>query len=392
MTDIHALCDKHLGALESVQLKRSLKPAKKLSPDAIDFSSNDYLGLSQHPDVIQAGVAMAEQHGAGSTGSRLLSGNLACFEALETQVAIFKNAQAALVYSSGYQANASALSCLLDPTFWGAKPLVFTDRLNHASLHHACQLAGVKQTRFRHNDLGHLEACLHNTAHEDRPRVIVTETVFGMDGDRLDIPILADLALKHKALVYLDEAHATGVWGESGRGLGASTHPSVQMLKALGLWVVMGTFSKAVGVSGAYVCCSPSVKSLLINRSTGFVYSTAPSPFVVGAVAKALKLIEQMDVARNHLIGLGDSLRTELQAQGFDTASSNTHIVPIVVGQSHCALALQELLAHENIVVSAIRPPTVAPNSARIRLALTVQHTDSTVTRLLQALGKWSKP
>lgn len=378
-----------LALLAQDSLKRELLPCPQTGRD-FDFSSNDYLGLSQHPALVEAGHECAQKYGAGATGSRLLSGNLACFEALETQVAEFKRAEAALVFSSGYQANASGLAALLDKALWGGTdPLVFTDRLNHASLHHACQLAGVRQIRFRHNDMAHLAELLekHDTAAQ--AKIIVTETVFGMEGDLLPIEDLAALALAHGAVVYLDEAHATGVWGPEGRGLGALQTPAIDALKAMGHWVVMGTFSKAVGVSGAYIACSQAFKQYLVNRCTGFVYSTAPSPFVIGAVSKALTLIPGMQSERQALHTAAQTLRQQAQALGFDTGLSNTHIVPLVVGSSPSCLALKAHLQNAGIRASAVRPPTVPPNAARVRLALNTGHTQAAYTLLMQAIESW---
>lgn len=386
--NLNAASQARMDTLQQDSLLRSLQPCPATSR-ALDFSSNDYLCLSQNPEVIEAGIACAQQHGAGSTGSRLLSGNLACFEALEAQVAQFKRSEAALVYSSGYQANASGLAALLDKTLWGGlAPLVFTDRLNHASLHHACQLAGIKQIRFHHNDMAHLAQCLEQHSHSEQAKIVVTETVFGMEGDLLPVEPLAKLARQHNAVVYLDEAHATGVWGPQGRGIGAEHNTDIEALKAQGHWVVMGTFSKAVGVSGAYLACSHTVKQYLLNRSTGFVYSTAPSPFVVGAVGKALELIPGMDKERARLHHTAKTLREGVAKLGVHTGLSNTHIVPVIVGQAEKSLQVKAALLQHGIRTSAVRPPTVPPNTARIRLALNTGHTDAHCEQLLSALAK----
>ena len=369
--------------------KRVLLPCP-IDQRVYDFSSNDYLCLAQRGDIVEAGHECAKKYGAGATGSRLLSGNLDCFEALETQVAQFKNAEAALVFSSGYQANASGLAALLDKTLWaGVDPLVFTDRLNHASLHHACQLAGVKQIRFRHNDMVHLAELLDKHTDSTQPKIIVSETVFGMEGDLLPVEQLAEIALQHKAVVYLDEAHATGIWGPEGRGLGAIQHPAIDALKTLGHWVIMGTFSKAVGVSGAYIACSEIFKQYLVNRCTGFVYSTAPSPFVIGAVGKALEIIPGMNTERSALHTAAETLRSGVHELGFDTGLSNTHIVPLVVGSNVACLDLKAHLQQAGIRSSAVRPPTVPPNAARVRLALNTGHTPAVYEQLIHALNNW---
>lgn len=386
--DLNTRCQMRLDELAQQGLRRQLRlqPACSERNTWLDFSSNDYLLLSQHPEVIEAGHRCAQQYGAGATGSRLLSGHLPCFEELEAQVADFKHSPAALVFSTGYQANASVLSTLLSKSLWDQPPCVFTDRLNHASLHHACNLAGLKQQRFRHNDMGHLAELLNQTP-VDTPKIIATETVFGMDGDLLPVEELAQLALAHQATVYLDEAHATGVWGPEGRGLGAIQHPAIESLKARGQWIVMGTFSKAVGVSGAYVACSAAIKEYLINQCGGFVYSTAPSPFVVGAVQHALTLIPQMSAEREALKQQAEAFRQAAHAAGWSTGSAQTHIVPLIVGEADQAMALKFKLLESQMVVSAIRPPTVPPHTARLRLALNVSHTASDWERVLCGLS-----
>lgn len=383
--NLNQRCESELEALAKEGLKRVLPTQNATGkPRQIDFSSNDYLQLSRHPAILAAGMACAEEFGAGATGSRLLSGNLPCFEALEQQVAEFKHSEASLVFATGYQANAGALSTLIDKSLWGEEPVVLTDRLNHASLHHACRLTGIKQTRFRHNDMDHVAELLEK--HGNRPKVIVTETVFGMDGDQLPLLRLAELALEHHAMVYLDEAHATGLWGPEGRGLGALSSPAIESLKAEGLWVVMGTFSKAVGVSGAYLACSNSVKQYLINRCTGFVYSTAPSPFTIGAVCQALRLIPSLDEERSHVQNLANQFRALLSASGWDFGSSSTHIIPVLAGEAEDAMQLKQHLLDHGLITSAIRPPTVPPHASRVRIALNCGHSPNDLENLMDAL------
>ena len=366
------LCQKALQGLDDQHLQRHL-PAAHVGHSSFEFASNDYLQLSKHPDLLREGMATAKRYGAGATGSRLLSGNWPCFMALEEELAIFKASEAALFFCSGYQANATALACLLDKHLWqGQSPSVLCDRLNHASLHHACQLHGLKQHRFAPNSMQHLAELLHKLP--TGPKVIVTESVFGMEGDAIHLAELADLALQHNAVVYLDEAHATGLLGPQGRGLGATPHPAIDALKAIGHWVVMGTCSKALGVSGAYIACSQALKQYLINRCRGFVYSTAPSPFVVGAVRAALRLVPTLETQRSALLQQAATLRQQVHALGFDTGLSNTHIVPLVVGCAKRSTALQAHLAQQGIRAFAVRPPTVPPQRACVRLALHVGH------------------
>lgn len=360
-------------------------------PLVADFSHNDYLGLARDPAIIAAACAAAQAHGVGATGSRLLSGNLPPHIALEAQIAAAKGSEAALVFSTGYQANASALAALLDARVLGAEPLVFTDRLNHASLHHACQLMRVRQIRYRHNDLDHLAALLDTHADAARPRFIVSETVFGMDGDSVDMAALTALADRHAAFLYLDEAHATGVLGVDGHGLAAGwmQRPAAPGQHPASRGVAMGTFSKGLGAAGAYLACSQAVRDYLVNRCGGFIYSTAPSPAVIGAVQAAWDRLPHLSAQRTALQARAEHLRQRLRALGFDTGLSTTHIVPVIVGSEQAALHLKAWLQARGLIVSAIRPPTVPPHTARIRIALSSSHGDAQIEALLQALAQW---
>ncbi len=365
MPDLDALIAQRLEALAAAGLRRQLRVH---DPALIDVSSNDYLGLSRHPLLIERACAWARKHGAGSRASRLVTGTSTDLLALEEKLARFKGAEAALIFASGYQLNSSVLPALLE---LGEKPLVFADRLNHASLH--AGLAGVKQIRFRHNDLAHLEELL--ASHPGAFRWIVTESVFSMDGDRADIPALAALAERHGAHLYLDEAHATGALGPQGKGLseGRAT-------------VTMGTLGKALGGAGAYVAGSRALIDWLVNRCGGFLYSTAPAPAAFGALDAALDLVPGMDAARARLARMGAALRAALAARGIDTLASSTQIVPAVLGDESRARAAADRLRAAGILVVAIRPPTVPAGSARLRFALSAALSDGEFERVLAAV------
>ena len=366
-------------------LLRALPAYCEPNSGVFDFSHNDYLGLSTHPQLLLASIDYSKRYGTGATGSRLLSGNMPCHEALEQQIAHIKGTDTALVFNSGYQANATVLAALLDSKVLGSEPLVFSDRLNHASLHHACQLAGVKQIRYRHNDLQHLTELLEKHANTTQPKFIVAETVFGMDGDALDMTQLVPLAQRHNAFVYLDEAHATGVVGPNGYGLCSG------WMKRDGehIGIAMGTFSKALGCSGAYIACSHAMKNYLLNKCTGFIFSTAPSPAVIGSVSAALHLLPSLHDERTKLLKTAQAFREFCHTLGLDTGSSTTHIIPILVGQESNALALKQHLLERGCLVSAIRPPTVPPNTSRIRIALSSRHGADAIRQLQSALTRW---
>ncbi|MCE2680146.1 MAG: 8-amino-7-oxononanoate synthase [Burkholderiales bacterium] len=364
--------------------KHLFRQLPKYQPGGLtaDFSSNDYLGLSKHRRLKHAASDALDQWGLGSTGSRLLSGNVPCHEALETLIAKAKGTQAALVFSSGYQANATVLGALLDKRTLKKEAVVFADRLNHSSLHHACRYAGVVQQRFDHNNMNHLESLLQTHAHEDKAMFIVAETVYGMDGDCADIDKLYELAHRFNAFLYLDEAHATGILGQDGYGLTAQRNNPPPM-------IAMGTFSKAIGCSGAYIACSEAVKNYLLNRCTGFVYSTAPPPAISAAVMTALKMLPTLGLERQKILNMAQSLRDHCAQLGLNTGQSTTHIVPIVVGDETSALQLKAFLLERGLLTSAVRPPTVPMGTARVRVALCSHHTTEQLNSLKASLAAW---
>lgn len=335
----------------------------------LDFSSNDYLGLARHPLLAERSAQWALEHGAGSAASRLVTGTHPLHLAVEEKIARFKGKEAALLFPSGWHCNAAVLAGLLKAAP-GAH--LFTDRLIHGSLHAGA--AGHKQIRFRHNDLAHLAELLASAG--DEPKIIVTESVFSMDGDRVDMAALAALARAHDAFLYVDEAHATGVLGPEGRGLTYGHQVDL----------VMGTFSKAFGAMGAYVAGSRLLIDYLVNACGGFIFSTAPSPAMLGAVDAALDLVPQMEEARATLAGHGARFRGLLQAAGISTAESSTQIVPVIVGEAAQALALAQELAEAGMLAVAIRPPTVPPGTSRLRVALHADHAAEDVEALARAI------
>jgi len=350
--------------------------------ELVNVSSNDYLGLSRHPQLIARSAKWGERWGTGSGASRLVSGNLEPFARVEQKLASGKGTETALVFASGYQANASILPALLDSSLHGAQPLIFTDRLNHASLHAGCNAAGVRQIRDHHNDMDHLEKLLEAkttpVGGKGPPAFIISETVFSMDGDRANIPALADLARRFGTFLYLDEAHATGVLGRNGFGL-AADYPGVANL-------VMGTFGKALGGFGAYAACSDILRDYLVNRCGGFVYSTALPPTVLGAMDAALDLIPIMEEARARLLRKAEELRAEWREAGLDCGASTTHILPLILGDDEAAMALSCSLEKEGFLAVAIRPPTVCEGTSRLRITLSSAHEDGDLARLSETV------
>ena len=341
----------------------------------LDFSSNDYLGLAQHPLLKQRAIEWTERHGTGAGASRLVTGTSPLHIAVERKLAAFKGSEAALIFASGWQANAAVIPAIVQAAP-GAQ--LFTDRLIHASLHHGCAAAGVRQIRFRHNDLDHLESLLVVRDDQPRPRIIITESIFSMDGDGPDLGRLAALAKAHDAFLILDEAHATGVTGPRGAGLSAAIPGGVDL--------VIGTFSKAFGAFGAYVSGSQLLCDYLVNACSGFIFSTAPPPAVLGAIDAGLDLVPSMDAERAHLAAMADHIRSRLRAAGFDTGASTSQIIPLVIGDAAETVVLSRRLEEQGILAAAIRPPSVPPGSSRLRLALRATHAAADIGRLLDSL------
>lgn len=390
MSKLDALFSQALDDAAERHVRRRLRVADAGSPGHIgldgrallNFSSNDYLGLARHPALIERAQAWAAQFGAGAQSSRLVCGTLQLHHDVEVKLARSKGTEAALLFASGWQANAAILPALLRATASKGDAQVFTDKLNHASLHQGCQAADVKQIRFRHNDLDHLETLLAQRAErgDTGARFIVTESVFSMDGDRADVERLADIAERYDAFLYLDEAHASGVLGPHGMGLAALAPGRIDL--------AMGTFSKALGGFGAYVAGSRALCDYLINTCSGFIHTTALPPAVLGAIDAALDLVPTMDAERAHLLGIAERVRQTLREIGMDTANSSTQIVPAIVGDAARALAWSAALEYDGMLAIAIRPPTVPVGTSRLRLALSAAHTDDDIDRLTAALKR----
>jgi 8-amino-7-oxononanoate synthase len=346
----------------------------------VNLASNDYLALRFHPALIERARAWAEEYGMGSGASRLATGNLNLFAGLEAKVAKLKGKPAALIMASGFQANASVLQALFDRSVLGAEPLVFSDRLNHASIHFGCAASGAREMRYHHGDAAHLGVLLSQYQGDERPKFVLSESVFSMDGDVAPLTEIGRLAREHDAMLIVDDAHATGILGEGGRGLSGEAD------------VVIGTFSKALGGFGAYVGCSPTLRAYLINRCSGLIYSTALPPPVLGAIDAGLDLVPSLGAERAHVADLAERFRLGARALGFDTGASTTQIVPLIAGPNHVALTLSKRLREAGYFATAIRPPTVPAGTARLRLAFTAAHTGADIDDLLSTLEALALP
>lgn len=343
----------------------------------INLSGNDYLGLSKHPDVIARSQHYAEQYGAGSTASRLINGTFTIHEQLEEKLASTFGWDAALVFNSGFQANSTIISTLAD-----RHSLILADKLSHNSLLQGSLSSRATLRRFDHNSVADLESQLQKASAEDFSRVIViTESLFSMDGDRSNLEAIAELAESHEAWLFVDDAHAVGVWGEKGLGLAHGIS---------GIDMVLGTCGKAFGGFGAFLLCSSKMKDYLINFCPGFIYTTALPPAVIGSIEASLELIPEMENERKSLHQMIRKMRKGIHDAGFGTGDSESQIIPVVIGGEQETLQLADFLEDEGFLATAIRPPTVPEGSARIRITLTSKHSSAQIDKFLTALNTWS--
>lgn len=340
--------------------------------ELVNFTSNDYLGLARDPRVAGAAADAARDHGASVSASRLLCGSTPLHDRLERRLAALKGREAALLYSSGYLANLGVLTALARPG-----DAIFSDALNHASIIDGCRLSGARTQVYRHGDADHLAELLAASA-ADR-RLIVSETVFSMDGDVAPLAELAELARRHDAVLVLDEAHATGVLGPGGEGALARDGIGPRGI------VVVGTLSKALGSAGGFVAADAAVIDYLVNRSRPFIFNTAPTPASVGAALAALDVVAAEPGRRARLDALAERLRAGLIAAGHPPSRSETPIVPLLLGDAETALAAERRLREAGALARAIRPPTVPEGTARIRFNLMAIHDEADVDRALAA-------
>ncbi len=356
---------------------RSLRPVAPVSEVEvaigekvlINFSSNDYLGLSKHPLLKERSREWTETYGNGATASRLICGTFDCIEKLEHKLAYLKSAESSLILNSGFQTNMTVIPVLADK-----QSLILSDELNHNSLIQGCILARCEKICFRHNDTEHLRQLLEENQHKGYSRtLIITETVFSMDGDQCDLNTLSQLADEFNALLIVDEAHATGVLGQNGMGMACGNKADI----------VIGTFGKGCGSFGSYITCSQQVRDYLVNYCTGFVFTTGLPPSVLGAIDAALDLIPGMEAERLELQKKADFIRQSLLKLNLKTGDSTTQIIPVIIGDEQKTLEVAAWLEQNNKLATAIRPPTVPAGQSRIRLALSICHTWEQINQLV---------
>ncbi|CAK0764222.1 8-amino-7-oxononanoate synthase [Gammaproteobacteria bacterium] len=342
----------------------------------LNFSSNDYLGLANHPAVVEAFVTGARRYGVGAGAAHLVTGHRTPHHALEEELATFTGRPRALLFSTGYMANLGIMG-----TLFGRHDRIYEDRLNHASLLDAAGYAGAPLTRYPHADTTVLEERLMQ-ASPGRERLVVSDGVFSMDGDLAPLPELAAIARRYGAWLMVDDAHGIGILGE-GRGtvahygLGSEEVP-----------ILMGTLGKALGTSGAFVAGTETLIETLIQEARPYIYTTATPPAVAEATRAALRIVDEEPWRREHLRALINRLQTGLRELHLSLLPSLTPIQPLILGTAARATAISEALLARNILISAIRPPTVPEGTARLRITLTAAHTLAQVDQLVEALGQ----
>ncbi|HEX5127067.1 MAG TPA: 8-amino-7-oxononanoate synthase [Rhodocyclaceae bacterium] len=343
------------------------------------FASNDYLGLANHPELIAATQAGAARWGTGAGAAHLVSGHSTVHEALETRLAAFTGMQAALTFSTGYMANIAVMPALLS-----RGDEIFADKLNHASLIDGALLARAELHRYPHGDVAALARLLeHSTA---RRKLIVTDSVFSMDGNIAPLAELLALAERYDTWLLVDDAHGFGMLGPRGRGALAGAGLQSSRL------ILMGTLGKAAGVAGAFVAGTQTLIHWLMQKSRAYIFTTAAPPMLACALLTAIDLIEQGDARRAHVAALVEHLKSHLALDRWKLLPSRTAIQPVVIGDNAEAIAVARSLFDGGIWVPAIRPPTVPKGTARLRISLTAAHTFAQVERLAQALNNLEKP
>lgn len=347
--------------------------------ECISLCSNNYLGLANHQALKEASIAAIRDYGNSAAASRLISGNMEIHEILEGITADFKGTETALVFNTGYMANVGTLQALTNE-----RDAIFSDELNHASIIDGCKLSKAKIFVYCHREAGHLRSLL-SAASGYRRRIVITDSVFSMDGDIAPLPDIADVAKEYDAAIIIDDAHATGVLGKNGYG----------SLEHFGLndkdIIQMGTYSKALGSFGAYIACPEIVRKYLINKARAFIYTTALPPSVIAASIAAIKIIQEDNELSNRLWENARLFRAGLRDVGFNTLNSETPIIPIRIGNIKDTLLFSEKLIEEGIYAAPVRPPTVPEGSCRIRTTVTASHCKSDMELCLDVFEKVGK-
>lgn len=345
----------------------------------LQLSSNNYLGLANHPRLKTAAKEAIEKYGSGSGASRLVCGNLELNEKLEDRIARLKKKESALLFNTGYMANIGILSALM-----GEGDVIFSDEFNHASIIDGCMMSKAQTSVYPHKDMDALEDLIKESK-QFKHRLIVTDGVFSVDGDILPLPGLVSLAKRYECILMVDDAHATGVLGANGGGTGE--HFSLEDE----IDISMGTLGKALGGFGAFVAGSHRLREFLINRARPFIFTTGLPPAVIASGIAALELLEEEPEIRVRLWENVSFFRKKIKELGFDTLNSETQIIPVLVGDASLTMQMGEMLLEEGVFIQGIRPPTVPQDSSRLRITIMATHTREELEFALEAIEKVGK-
>ena len=386
MSSYHWL-DAEFATIEEAGLRRHLRtvmgaPTGTINLDGREvvlLGSNNYLGLSTHPQVVAAAVEATETFGTGASGSRLISGNSELYTRLETNLAKTKGTEAALVFSSGYAANTSVI-----PVLAGEGDLILSDALNHASIIDGCRLSRAVKKVYQHCDIEHLKTLLSEST-AFRRRLIVTDGVFSMDGDIAPLPDIYEIAMQHEVMLLVDDAHGFGVLGKDGGG-------TVAHFGLTGKDIIqMGTLSKAVGGLGGYIAGRRALIELLINRARGFIFTTGLPPATVAAASAALDIIRASPELRQRLFAHAKRLKTALIDLGYTLLPTETQILPVILESPQRATRVAEALFTAGVFAPAIRPPAVPTGTSRLRVTVMATHTKAEIEQAIEAFAALSK-
>ncbi|MDR1243775.1 MAG: 8-amino-7-oxononanoate synthase [Endomicrobium sp.] len=381
---LNKLLSQQLSEIENSRLKRFLRnvdcsPRSKIKlqgKELINFSSNNYLDLAGNKTLEKKALHIIENYGLSATSSRLVSGNISVHKKLEEKLALFKSKQACLVYPSGYQTNLGVISALIS---YQKDACIIMDKLNHASLWDGAKLSGARIFVYQHCDMNSLEKVLKRTRNY-KFKLVVTESLFSMDGDITPMDEFVNLCQQYKAISMVDEAHSTGVFGNQGKGL-ADTFGVADKID-----ITIGTLSKAFALQGGFVCGSKTLIDFLINKSRAFIYTTAISPFLAAMAIESLEIIKESGTDRKHLHNISKILKNKLKDLGFDIGKSESQIIPVITGPIEKTEKLSSQLLKNNIYAPSIKPPTVPNGKARLRISLTSGHSVKDIDLLINSL------
>jgi 8-amino-7-oxononanoate synthase len=383
-TTLDAALRRDLSVLDHADLRRETHPVRErrgaaVSADgrlAIDFSSNDYLGLAGDLRIADAIASALQREGTGAAAARLISGTNELHEQLEGELAKFKGTEAALLFASGYAANTGAI-----PALASRGDVIYADALNHASLIDGCRLSRAEVKIFSHLDIDRLDEMLRDDAGHDGRRWIIVDSVFSMDGDLFPLDELVSIAHEHGAFTYVDDAHGTGVLGANGRGSSERWNVEHQVD------VSMGTLGKAIGTTGAFIAGSRVLRDWLLNRARAFVFTTAAPPALAAGTSEALRIIQAEPWRRDRLHANARALREGLNSLSHEPAGeADGHIIPLVIGEAAATARIGAALRDRGFLVGAVRPPTVPLGSSRLRITASAAHTPEQIAGLIGAL------